>query len=595
MNNNYLLKNIFRKFNGKYDRMLRIRLFPILILLLGLGITFILSYASLKDMKNLKWKETESIYREFEQKLQIQLKANTQVLYNSAAFILSSDTITRAEWQKFQFINKSYTELPGIQGIGFAVVIPSDQLKIFEQRICKEGFPDFKVFPAGKRECYTSILFIEPFSDLNKLAFGFDGFSDPIRHKAMALSMDSDIAVLSDKVFLFPVLETKKHIGTIMYAPVYRNGVPKQTVEERRSAIVGWVLSPFRMDDMIKSMLLDWDVQNISLKIFDDNLLIPDKLLFDSDSVFHVQHKEKANSEWNLPVDLNGKTWTLQFLNFNPDINLFSSQLLRIFLGGLLISILLFILAIYLIAARARTRHIQVLNEELIKVNTNKDRFISILAHDLKSPFNSLLGFSELLSENYNDLEAHEIENYIKLISSSANVAYNLLEELLLWARVQTDHFPYNPVEINLIEFCKNQIEDHNLIADKKNISVLINPSSNVFVFADEMMLKAIFRNLLVNAIKYSHEGGIIRITTSKKNNWVTITVRDNGIGMSPEELSKLFDVSYFQSKLGTANEKGTGLGLLLCKDMVTKHGGKIWAESTLDVGSQFSFTLPEA
>lgn len=575
--------------------MFRIRLFPILILLLGLGITFILSYASYKDMKKLKWNETESIYHEFEQKLQIQLKANTQVLYNSAAFILSSDTITRTEWQEFQSINKSHTELPGVLAIGYSIVIWPNQLESFEKKICEEGFPKFKVFPEGERDCYTSILFIEPFSGPNKLVLGFDSFSEPIRQKAMALSRDSDVAVISDKLLLLPVFESRSYIGTVMFAPVFRNGVPKQSLEERRLAIKGWVFTTFRMDDLIKSILGDWNVQNVRLKVYDDNLLIPEKLMFDSDSVFNVKHIESANSEWKVPVNFNNKTWTLQFTNYSRDMFVFPFQVIRIFLGGLLISLLLFILAINLIAARAKTRRIQVLNEELKKVNVNKDRFISVLAHDLKSPFNSLLGFSELLTEKFHEFEKHEIENYVNLIHSSANVAYNLLEELLLWARVQTDYFPYNPVEINLIEFCKNQIEDHTLIAGEKNISILINPSSRVFVLADEMMLKVIFRNLLVNAIKFTHEGGIIRITTSTKKKWVTITVRDNGIGMSPEELSKLFDVSHFQSKLGTANEKGTGLGLLLCKDMVTKHGGKIWAESTLGSGSQFSFTLPEA
>jgi len=575
--------------------MLRIRLFPILILLLGLGITFTLSYTSFKDMKKLKWKETESIYREFEEKLQIQIKANTQVLYSSAAFIQSSDTITRAEWQEFLTTNKFHTELPGVLSIGYSIVVWPDQLEGFEKKICEEGFSKFKVFPEGKRDCYTSILFIEPFSETNKKVLGFDSFSEPIRYKAMALSRDSDVAVISDKLLLLPVFESRSYIGTVMFAPVFRNGFPKQSLEERRLAIKGWVFTTFRMDDLIKSIMGDWNVQNVRLKVYDDNLLIPEKLMFDSDSVFNVQHKKSANNEWNVPVNFNNKTWTLQFTNYSRDIFMFPSQVIRIFLGGLLISLLLFILAINLITARAKTLRIQVLNEELKKVNVNKDRFISVLAHDLKSPFNSLLGFSELLTEKFHEFEMYEIENYVNMINSSANVAYNLLEELLLWARVQTDHFPYNPAKINLIEFCKNQIEDHALIAGKKNISVLINPSINVFVMADEMMLKVIFRNLLVNAIKFTHEGGIIRITISTKKNWVTITVRDNGIGMSPEELSKLFDVSHIQSKSGTANEKGTGLGLLLCKDMVNKHGGKIWAESTPGQGSQFSFTLPEA
>jgi signal transduction histidine kinase len=582
-------------FNRKYDHMLRIRFFSILILLLGLGITFILSYSSFKDMKRLKMQESESIYDSFEQKLQIQIKANTQVLYNSAAFIQSSDTITRAEWKSFQYLNKSYSELPGIHGIGYAVVVPPEQVEKFEKKIRKVEFPDFRIFPVGKRSFYAPVLYIEPFTDLNKLALGYDGFTNPIRQKAMTLSRDSDIAVLSDKVFLFQKTDTQTVIGTIMYAPVYRTGASKRNVQERRAAIVGWVLSPFHLEDMIKSMLKDWDVQKIALKIYDEKLELPGNLLFDSDSVFQVLRQIKPNSVSTKQINLNGKIWTIKFSNYNNHINLLSVQVLRIFIGGSIISILLFILTINLIAARARNRRIQALNEELKKANANKDRFISILAHDLKSPFNSLLGFSELLSENYHEFEPHEIENYIKLIHSSANVAFNLLDELLLWTRVQTAHFPYNPEKIDLIELCKSQIEEHALISGKKNISILINPTSSIFVMADEMMLKVILRNLLMNAIKYSYEGGTIRITTLVKKNWVTVTVRDSGIGISPEELLKLFDVSQVKSKDGTANEKGTGLGLLLCKDMVSKHGGRIWAESNQGGGSQFSFTLPLA
>ena len=575
--------------------MLRIRLFPILILLLGLGITFIISYSSLQDMKKLKWHEFESACQEFENKIQIQIKANTQVLYSSAAFILSSDTITRAEWQKFQDLNKSHTELPGIQGIGYSIVIPPNQLSRFEQRICDEGFPKFKVFPDGKRDYYTSVLFIEPFSGRNLRALGFDSFSEPVRQKAMVLSRDSDMAVISDKLYLIQETETRKWPGTVMFAPVFRKGAPKQSLEERRSAITGWVFCPFRMDNLIKGILGEWDVQHIRLKVFDDNLLIPEKLLFDSDSVFNIQHKTAAKGEFNLPMNFNNKIWTLLFTYYNRDNYLFSARIARIFLGGTLISILLFILAIYFITARANALRIQVLNDELKKVNDNKDRFISVLAHDLKSPFNSMLGFSELLSENFDELEKHEIESYIGLIQSSAQVAYKLLEELLLWARVQTDQFPYKPEKINLIELFKSQVDDHALIAEKKNISVSYNPTKNVFVFADELMLKTILRNLLVNAIKFTQVGGTVRISTSKTEKWITITVSDNGIGMSPDEISNLFDVSRFQSKSGTANEKGTGLGLLLCKDMVLKHGGKIWVESTPGNGSKFSFTLPEA
>ncbi|MBL7967022.1 MAG: CHASE domain-containing protein [Prolixibacteraceae bacterium] len=576
--------------------MLKIRLFPIIIFLIGLCITIYISYSSLQGMKQLYINESEKLYYEFETKIQIQLNANAQVLYSSAAFISSSDTITRDEWKEFQTLNKSITQLPGVQGIGYLTLVSPQKLNEFEQKIRGADFPDFKLWPQGERNMYSSVLYLEPFEGRNVKALGYDGYSEPIRRKAMDLSRDSDKVILTDKIFLIQDMTTQKSPGTIMFAPVFISDAPKHSIEERKSAIKGWVFSPFRMDNLLKGILGNWNFQEIRLRVYDNNLLVPEKLLFDSDSVYMVKRASGASSSvYNLPMTFNDKVWTLQFLNYNVETSFLSKEVINVLLLGTLISILLFVLTFSLINAKSKNHRIQHLNEELKRVNLSKDRFISVLAHDLKSPFNSLLGFSEVLSENINDLSKNEIEEFARNINTSAQGTYLLLEELLLWARVQTDHFPFTPKIINLFDICNQVIEDHKFISQKKNISVLNEIDSILNVKADELMLKTILRNLFSNAIKFTSKGGQIKLTADRsKNNRIVMSVIDNGIGMTSIEVSDLFNISTMHSKMGTANEKGTGMGLLLCKDLVLKHEGNIWVESSPGKGSQFSFTLPE-
>ena len=232
-------------------------------------------------------------------------------------------------------------------------------------------------------------------------------------------------------------------------------------------------------------------------------------------------------------------------------------------------------------------------NAELQRLNADKDYFISIIAHDLKSPFNSILGFLELLLGNLHTIDINEIERQLAVVNNSVVCAYNLLEDILVWALSQSGKLPFEPRELSLKFSCEKAVEMLKPNADSKNITINIVEEERVIVFADTNMLNTILRNLISNAIKFTSKGGIVNIFSEQNTSEITISVSDNGIGVSSEILSKLFDNTQKNSLKGTANEKGTGLGLLLCKKFVEKHGGKIWAESELGHGCVFKFTLP--
>jgi signal transduction histidine kinase len=229
------------------------------------------------------------------------------------------------------------------------------------------------------------------------------------------------------------------------------------------------------------------------------------------------------------------------------------------------------------------------------QLNVDKDRFMAILAHDLKSPFNALLGFSEELKDNVRTLSIDQIESYVTNINSSAQNSFNLLEDLLIWARLQQGQMPYRPQKLNFIEIYRNVSAVLKSNADAKNISVNCFTSDDISVYADPDMLKTILRNLLSNAIKFTNKGGTINISATLTFSNTTIVISDNGIGILPDDLTKLFDISKIYTTRGTEKEKGTGLGLVLCKELVVRHGGKIWVESQPGIGSDVKFILPIA
>ena len=232
-------------------------------------------------------------------------------------------------------------------------------------------------------------------------------------------------------------------------------------------------------------------------------------------------------------------------------------------------------------------------SEELVKLNSTKDRIFSIIAHDLRNPFNVVIGFSELLLEDYKSLPPETIEMYLNQIYNSSQNGNLLLENLLQWSRAQSGRIKFEPIRLNLTRLAEES--SGFLTGDmlKKNINVQLQIDKELFLIADENMLKTIFRNLLSNAIKFTPSNGQIKIQSQLSSENVEICVCDSGIGIPPEKIPLLFKIETNISTKGTSNESGTGLGLILVKEFIDRHNGTIWVESNVGVGSQFKFTLP--
>ena len=316
--------------------------------------------------------------------------------------------------------------------------------------------------------------------------------------------------------------------------------------------------------------------------------------------VFDYREMERFDvSRKQLPVD--------SIILNEPDRNRYFLK--SVLILSILLVLIIIVLSIRLMLRRRRaiilqklvnekTHQLKETNTALKDIIAKKDRFMSIMSHDLKSPFNSMLGFSELLNNEFDTIDRESQKKYINVIYKGIKHTYKLLENLLFWSYSQSGAIDFDPQKEDISQLTKEIIEVLSFSAERKSIFLINNLPDSLFLKADKNMLSTIIRNLISNAIKFTNRGGIVEIEAKevvRKNTtkMLEFSVKDNGVGISEEVQSKLFDISEISSTKGTENEKGTGLGLILCKEFTERHNGTIWVESEPGSGSRFIFTIP--
>ncbi len=244
---------------------------------------------------------------------------------------------------------------------------------------------------------------------------------------------------------------------------------------------------------------------------------------------------------------------------------------------------------------QSQSKKIKATNQNLRILNATKDKFFSIIAHDLRSPFNALLGFSEILLKMHKKYDNEKREEIIQSMNSSIIATFRLLENLLEWSLSQSGKIQFSPENLNLKEILHETMIGVQESANKKDIQIINTISENKIIYADKNMINTVFRNLISNAIKFTNSGQHITLSLKEQidSRFHEIAIIDTGVGIPEDKIDDLFRIDRNTSTRGTNNEKGTGLGLIICKEFVEKHGGKIWVESEPEKGSEFHFTIP--
>lgn len=341
----------------------------------------------------------------------------------------------------------------------------------------------------------------------------------------------------------------------------------------------------------MRELVIEYDEKGVHIKVVETNedLLFKPKDGIIGKSVFDVFEKQTAETIFNgISNCLRTKELTIieYQLKIDNRIKFFEAR----------ISILSERSVIYvandITNRKENEEKIKSNNLQLKELNATKDKFFSIIAHDLKNPLGNFKMVSNLLSDSYNDMSEKEKTDFLAMMKESSNNIYDLLNNLLEWSRSQRGILPFNPINIELKDVVTECLMVLSTLSNTKQIKVSNNVPENIKVNADLNLLTVVIRNLVSNAIKFTNNGGEISIDAEQKNGKVCFTVTDNGIGMTRETIDKLFRIDVTVATAGTNDEKGTGLGLILCKEFIEKHGGKIWAESELGKGSKFKFDL---
>jgi PAS domain S-box-containing protein len=242
-----------------------------------------------------------------------------------------------------------------------------------------------------------------------------------------------------------------------------------------------------------------------------------------------------------------------------------------------------------------KQNEIQILKiaEDLKQINDTKDKFVSIIAHDVRTPIIALIGYAEILADDIDDLQKSEIKEFASSIVEISKQTIGLLTNLLEWSRLQTGRIEFHPEQVNAYSISENALALLTSNSEQKNITIINKIDKETFVYADENMMQSIFNNLVTNAIKFTNRNGQIILSTTRIDEMIRFSVKDNGVGMDENQKTMLFEMNKSFTTPGTTNEKGSGLGMILCKDFIEKHGGEIWVESNSGKGSDFFFTIP--
>jgi signal transduction histidine kinase len=345
---------------------------------------------------------------------------------------------------------------------------------------------------------------------------------------------------------------------------------------------------------------------NAVKKNFADAFMYLDKSKKINDSILNAETTEKVNQvQYHYEItkrEVENEQLVKQ--NLNKEFELSKKNLTLYILTAILVFIaLLVLLLVNQIRMKrkandllkAKNNLIELQKDELISLNASKDKFLSILAHDIKNPLSSIHGISDLLVNEYDTLTEEEKKIFtIDIHTLSVNL-FEIINTMLTWSTSQSGMITYRPKQFSIGELCAKTADNLQTVAKQKDITIESKADAGLLVMADENMILSVLHNLINNAIKYSYHGTKIRIESLELNGFAQISIIDSGIGLSAESMDKLFKYDQHFMNKGTAGETGTGLGLILCKDFIDKNGGTIRVESELEKGSTFVFTLPLA
>jgi signal transduction histidine kinase len=529
------------------------------------------------------------------------LETYSFAIRGAAGLFAGGHPVDRADFRAYVANLRIRQLYPGIQGLGYTVRVPASALAAHEAHQRDEGFPGYAVRPAGPRPEYHAIIFLEPLDWRNQRAIGFDMSTAPARREAMARARDTGEPAMSGKVTLVQETREAPQAGFLIYYPVYRPGLPTGTVAERRRALLGFTYAPFRAGDLFAGIFAEQRRQLLGFQIYDGPAAAPERLLYEH-LAGDAASAAPAHSRVGTVV-LAGRPWTIRYASL-PEFESPTSRQLPPFVlgGGLAVSLLLAGITWVLGTGRARaegeverrTAALEAANAQLRETDRYKDEFLSVISHELRTPLNFITGFASILEDEvYGALTAPQ-QGAVRKILDGADRMLGIVDDLLDFARMQAGKFQLTVAPTAFAPLAEEVAAALRPLADGKDVAIETEVAVPDAIPLDGRRVVQVLTNLVGNAIKFTERGGRIRIRAAVRGARLRCEVADEGVGIAPEDLPKLF-TRFSQLDMSSTREAGgTGLGLAISKSLVEAHGGTIGAESEgLGRGATFWFELP--
>lgn len=517
------------------------------------------------------------------------IDAYEDILRGGVGLFKGSDTVTREEWRSYLTSYNVATRYPGIQGIGYAQVIQPSDLQAHIDNIRSHGYPDYTVFPAGERSIYTSIVYIEPFNGVNLKAFGYDMYSEPVRHVAMDKARDSGDITISNIVTLIQDRnEENQQPGFLMYMPLYNKGSALSTLAERRSNIIGYIYAPFRTYDLINKIV---PVQNDSYGFEIFNVTDQQKQPLYKSSNFDSINADGAKQLLATEFTISGTTWQL-IGAAKPSIVSGGTRDRQstTFWGGFLFSFFVAGFIYLLLANRANA----LASKEEHGIQAAKDELLALASHQLRTPATGVKQYVGMLREGFAGKVSSMQQRLLDKAYESNERQLATINQMLFVARADAGELKMERARINLNNLVRDIVDEQvETIQQREQRMVVKLPKQPVYVRGDRQYLRMAFENILSNGSKYTKIAGKISVTVRLHGQHVLFRVTDSGVGVAKEDLLLLFKkFSRIPNEL-TNQVSGSGIGLYLARKVVDAHGGEINFVSTPNKGSTVTISLP--
>jgi signal transduction histidine kinase/ActR/RegA family two-component response regulator len=525
--------------------------------------------------------------RHTRQQIQAALDAYVEVIRAGAALLSASNEINHSEFRAFVSGLQLPLRYPAMAGIGFSESVRRPSLPAFLREIDLDGIRRLRVWPPGARPEYEIVILLEPRDGRNQAMLGFDMSTDPARRAAMDRARDTGQPTASGKPVDAQPFDADTVPDLVLYMPVYRSGAPRQGVEERRRALVGFVFSSLRLADLFPR-IINSTTPSVAFDVYDGNVGDPQALVYRTSEGTEPSRFRSIES-----VQMAGRAWRVSVRSLEPPIVVLPEGAGRTLLVGVLLSILLFLIMRFQVRAwETSARH----EEELRATDRAKDEFLATLSHELRTPLNAILGWVSMLRSGV--LEDAQRTHAIEVIERNARLQTRLIEDLLDVSRILVGKVHLELTPLSLAPIVSTTIESLRPTADAKDVSVaasLLTPEKGR-IYGDTARLQQILWNLLSNAIKFTPPGGRVTVEMSESDRHVELCVRDTGIGIAPGFLPHVFERFRQADSSTTRAQTGMGLGLAIARYLVERHGGSIEARSEgLHRGSSFIVRFPIA